>query len=133
MRPIFVDTSGWIAAIDKKDHNHAKVKNWLDQHRGHPLLTTNFVVDETFTFLRRRIGHNSTLKFGKTLLGSRLTQMIHITAQDFQSAWQIFLSYDDQDFSFTDCVSFAIMKRMKLQDALAIDKHFAIMGFTLVV
>jgi len=130
LKPVFVDTGGWIAAIDKKDRHHENVKNWLDHHRGRPLITTHFVADETFTFLRRRVGHQSAVRFGTMLLESRLTQMIHITTQDFQSAWQIFSSYDDQDFSFTDCTSFAIMTRLKLQDVLAIDKHFYVMGFT---
>ena len=45
------------------------------------------------------------------------------------AAWQIFLDYEDQDFSFTDCSSFALMRLMGIQDAFAFDAHFLAMSF----
>ena len=46
-----------------------------------------------------------------------------------ESAWQIFLDYDDQEFSFTDCTSFALMRLKNIQDAFTFDGHFQTMGF----
>lgn len=41
--------------------------------------------------------------------------------------------YDDQDFSFTDAVSFAVMSERRIVDALTLDAHFAAAGFNLVI
>ncbi|MBI5754187.1 hypothetical protein HZA40_03540 [Candidatus Peregrinibacteria bacterium] len=38
-------------------------------------------------------------------------------------------AFDDQYFSCTDCVSFMVMKDLKIKDALTTDKHFTIAGF----
>jgi len=35
----------------------------------------------------------------------------------------------DQDFSYTDAVSFVIMKKQKIKKAFSFDKHFQTMGF----
>ena len=39
--------------------------------------------------------------------------------------------YDDKDFSFTDCTSFVMMRRLKIVDAFTADHHFEQMGFRL--
>ena len=37
--------------------------------------------------------------------------------------------YSDQDFSFVDAVSFAVMKHEGIEEAFAFDRHFLTMGF----
>jgi predicted nucleic acid-binding protein len=41
----------------------------------------------------------------------------------------ILAKYVDQDFSYTDAVSFVIMKRQKIKKAFCFDKHFVTAGF----
>src|ERR1035438_10347280 len=47
----------------------------------------------------------------------------------FAAARKFMLKHLDQEFSFTDCVSFVVMKEFRLTDALATDNHFRIAGF----
>ena len=43
--------------------------------------------------------------------------------------WQVFERFNqDKQSSFTDCVSYAVMKRRGLQEAFAFDHHFDQMG-----
>ena len=49
-----------------------------------------------------------------------------------ERAWEIFKKYDDQIFSFTDCVSFAQMERLDIRTALALDDDFKIMDYRVV-
>ena len=42
---------------------------------------------------------------------------------------EILRKYSDQDFSYTDAVSFAIMRRQRIRKAFCFDKHFATAGF----
>ena len=46
-----------------------------------------------------------------------------------EKALDIFEKYGDKDFSFTDCVSFVVMREMGIQEAFAFDEHFNQMRF----
>ena len=49
--------------------------------------------------------------------------------EDEERAWEIFLKYKDKDFSYTDCTSFAVMERLKIDTAFTFDSHFQTMKF----
>lgn len=55
-----------------------------------------------------------------------------IGSQRFDRAARLFRRYEDQAFSFTDCTSFAVMRELRLTEALTKDDHFRIAGFSLV-
>jgi len=133
-RPLFVDTSGWCAIYDCADSRHPEaVELWHALAKTTGLLyTTDYVVDETITLLRVRVGHSPAVEFGKTVLSSKVIRMIPISAERWQKAWDLFVRYQDKEFSFTDCASFAVMRELKLQEAMAFDQHFTQMGFTTV-
>jgi predicted nucleic acid-binding protein len=40
------------------------------------------------------------------------------------------LKHLDQEFSFTDCASFVVMRELRLNEALATGNHFRIAGFS---
>jgi predicted nucleic acid-binding protein len=46
-----------------------------------------------------------------------------------ESAWKLWEDRPDKDWSFVDCVSFIIMDRRGLAQALATDRHFEQAGF----
>lgn len=52
-----------------------------------------------------------------------------ISQEDEEAAWQYFLKYADQAFSFTDCTSFAMMTRLGIKEAACFDSHFDTAGF----
>ncbi|MEA2033457.1 MAG: hypothetical protein U9N41_07745 [Euryarchaeota archaeon] len=62
---IFVDTGAWIAVEDVIDKNHAKALKFRDELRNEKkrLITTSYVLDETYTFLLLHIGYEKTLLF----------------------------------------------------------------------
>ncbi len=132
MERIFVDTSGWYALTDVRDPHPEPAKDWFEQNTL-PLVTTDYVLDETLTFIRMNLGHRMAVQFGERLLESALAQIVAVTYHDRQAAWQIFKKFKDQKFSFTDCTSFAVMKRLVLRQALTVDKHFRVMGFIVVI
>ena len=43
--------------------------------------------------------------------------------------WSLFKRFADKEFSFTDCTSFVLMRRLGLHEALAFDGHFTQAGF----
>jgi len=128
---VFVDTGAWYALADSDDADHMAAAAFLAANTL-PLVTTNFVFSETVTLLRYRIGYSAARSFGQKLKESKLVRVVAVTPADEERAWEIFTKYRDQDFSFVDCTSFAVMERMKLATAFAFDRHFSVMRFTVV-
>jgi uncharacterized protein len=128
LSPVFVDTSAWYALIDKADADHRGVATAAAGRHG-SLVTTNFVVDETLTLLRTRLGWRTARSFGDRVRAGYLTRLERVSPRDEEAAWDIFVRYSDHAFSFTDCTSFAVMRRLGLAAALAADADFRTFGF----
>ena len=45
---------------------------------------------------------------------------------NLEAAWRIAQAFPDQDFSFTDCTSFALMERRGIDEAFTFDAHFLV-------
>jgi len=128
---VFVDTSGWAAYFNERDANHKKaVMVWenLKKQRA-DLITSDYILDETITLLKVRGNANVAETGGRALLSSRLVRIVRISEDMFEAAFGLFNKYKNQQFSFTDCTSFEIMKRMEIQNAFTFDSDFVIMGF----
>jgi predicted nucleic acid-binding protein len=127
---VFVDTGFWYALNDRRDPAHERAVR-ASEGISLPLVTTKPVLWETLTLLRAKTGHAAAVGFGTELLRSPALEILDLSAEDERKAWRLFVRYDDQEFSFTDCLSFALMKRLGIRQALAFDKDFAWMGFRL--
>lgn len=131
MKGLFVDTAGWVACADAADPAHKKAAaardRWLRQ--GGRLVTTDYVVDETLTFLRLRLGLNAAETWWQQVEGSSLLNWELVTPARADKARGLFFRFRDKDFSFTDCTSFVVMRELKLTNALTTDRHFAQAGF----
>ena len=127
MKRIFADANGWIALNSKRDqlHNSAvKINKDLLQGR-HRYLTTNYVLDETYTGLLSKVGHFAAVDFGERIRSARTVEVIHITEDIEGEAWSLFKQYCDKLFSFTDCTSFVVMRQLNLTEAFTNDHLLA--------
>lgn len=131
MRAVFVDTAGWMACADSADPAHGRCSKARDEtlEKGQSLVTTDFVVDETLTLVRLRLGLNAAEAWWKQIDRSPRLRWERIDSDRFELARQLFFQYRDKDFSFTDCTSVVIMREMQLTQALTTDRHFRQMGF----
>jgi len=123
---IFVDTSVWYAAADSSDLSNDRAKDILAS--GEALLTTDHVLVETWTLLRYRIHRHAAERFWEGLR-SGTAAVEPVGTADLEAAWQIGLSYRDQDFSLVDRTSFAVMRRLGIERAASFDDHFAVFRF----
>ena len=124
----FVDTSFWVALQLRRDRNHPEARElWLD--RRSPLVTSSQVVGETWTFLRRRDGHGAALAFIDSLGRSARAQVQLVSERDELAAWKWLRRHDEREYSFVDATSFALMRRLRIREALAFDGDFAAAGF----
>lgn len=133
MKPweVFVDTSGFKALVDPEDEFHARaVKTWRNLAKMGVILTTsNYILDECYTLIRVRCGINVVREFRELLAASgKEIKVMRVTLADEFSAWDWFEN-DWSKLSFTDCVSFAMMKRLGLIKFFGFDAHFERAGF----
>ncbi len=124
---IFIDTSAFYALVDRTDRLHSSAVRFVETNER-LLVTSNLVVHETVTLIRMRVGHAAAVAFGRRLLREGLTPVIPITAGDELKAWILFQRYSGKRFSFVDCTSFALMKRLGIPAAFAFDEDFRQIG-----
>ena len=130
---IFVDTGAWLALSDKQDQFHGRaleVRARIEKEKIE-LITSDFIFDESLTFIRYRVSHDAAVLFGSSLFHSSIVTMVSVDRDLLLQAFALFRKYQDQDFSLTDCTSFVLMKRLKLTTCFTFDSHFSQMGFTL--
>ncbi len=133
MKSIFMDTSAFVALADRKDRNHTAAKRTLQALAKDrtPLITSTYVADEVITLARMRLGHAPAVRAGEALLRSRWCRLLDVDTGTRESAWNIFVRYDDHLFSFTDCTSFALMRALEVDEAFTFDRaDFSAAGFT---
>jgi uncharacterized protein len=129
---IFVDTSAWVAIADGQDGNH---KAALTFHRellrgAHGrLITTDFVMDETLTLVRKRCGPDLVRLLVHGLDSSKSTQQLWVSPTQFVAARNLFLTQGAHRWSLTDCTSFIVMRELGLEAAFAFDQDFEEAGF----
>jgi hypothetical protein len=130
MEHAFVDTSAWFAYANRHDPDHTRIRTALQTFQGR-LVTSNFIFDETVTLCLYRLGHQVAAAVGAVLLDATVVALLRVTPEDEQSAWALFLARPDKTYSYTDCTSFVLMRRLRLQRAIALDTDFQREGFLL--
>ena len=132
MTSFFVDTSYLIALENSVDQYHRTAsRHWseLAKLSSHSFVTSSYVFVEVVTLLNNRRLHSKAVELGKNLLTSRLFNLVHVDEELFDEAWALFQKHKDKKYSLTDCVSFQLMKRLAITEALTFDKHFVQAGF----
>jgi predicted nucleic acid-binding protein len=128
---IFVDTSGFYAMLVKTDDKHLAVAAVLAEarRRHRKFVTTEHVLDETATLVKMRGFVRLLPEFFERFHDSSAFRIEWTDPDRFFKAWKFFLKRADQEWSFTDCLSFHAMTELRLRDVLSKDAHFAHAGF----
>lgn len=129
MTGVFVDTSAWYALLDRHDPEHARVAATVQAQRGR-LISSDYILDEAVTLVRYRLGWPLAHRLGAALRSGELARLVRVLPADLDVAWRLFTERRDQRLSITDCTSFALMTRLKLDTAIALDQDFKAMGWT---
>ena len=123
---LFIDTSVWYAAADTGDSSNERAKAILSA--GESLVTTDHMLVETWLLVNHRLNRDAAEKFWEGLRGG-VALIEPVNAADLESAWAIGLDFSDQDFSIADRTSFAVMLRLGIHRAAALDDDYAVFRF----
>jgi predicted nucleic acid-binding protein len=130
--PVFIDT-GYLIAIEMvaDQHHSMAIGSWRQILRNPPqLVTTSFVLSELITFFTSRGRHAKAVDVAENLRTSSAVRLVHVDEDLFEAGFEYLKRRSDKRFSLTDCISFVLMNRLGIQQALAFDVHFEQAGFT---
>ena len=130
-REVFVDTSGFYALLVAGDDQHQRADQILRgaRQKSTGFVTSDYVLDETITLLTARKHGHLVEPFLQVTLHSSACRIEWTDPDRFTETASFLLKHQDHAWSFTDCLSFVLMKKDRLREALTKDVNFAQAGF----
>lgn len=127
-----VDTSAFLALLDADQSEHAAATSvWRSLLQDdEPLLTTSYVLAETYALVQRRLGMEAVRVFARDF--APLVEVEWIDEELHGASVAALLTANRRQLSLVDCTSFEVMRRRGLTRAFALDADFANQGFDLV-
>lgn len=129
---VFIDTGAFLARWLARDAQHRKAAAVWEKISDRRLYTSSHVLSEVFTLLARRASYDFAVARAETAYASRALEILYSTREDEMEAIRLFRKYSDQRVSFTDCVSFVLMKRWRIKTAFTFDRHFRLAGWDVI-
>lgn len=126
---IFVDSSFWIAEFLPRDRRHDEAMERSRATVSRRLVTSTFVMGETWTYLRRRADHARAMAWLDGVRDRAVVSVERVDAALEDEAWSWLRAHDERPYSFVDATSFALMRKLRLTEALAFNGDFEAAGF----
>ena len=127
----FIDTTIWVSALDRADELHEdgkSVVNGIIQDKIKDPITSDYVLDETLTILKRRGVRPlyNIVKAISNIMASPRVAVVFVDGEIFSEALTLFQKYEY--LSFTDVTTLAIMQRHRVNVIYSHDADFDIQG-----
>jgi uncharacterized protein len=123
----FVDSSFWIAQTMPRDGRYPDAERLTRQYDHSRLITSNLVLSETWTLLRRRERYERALAWHDRARADVRVKVERVDELVERGAWNWLRIHDERPYSFVDATSFALMRELRIREAL--DGDFAAAGF----
>ena len=126
---VYLDSDVIVASYDTRDILHANAVNLGNKISGKNLnivVGVNILI-EVLTMVSQRVG----MKKSKELLDYfyQDCEIVYLDSEIISKANIIFKKRTSKNISYSDCISFAIMKVMKIKKVFSFDNHFKKQGF----
>lgn len=131
MKKVFADPSGWLALVVKSDFLHEKAveiyQNLLNQNSD--FVTHDGILLEVGNSLSSVKARNTALKLKENIENSSRIELVTLSPELIESGWKLYAERLDKDWGIIDWVSFVVMQRHGITEALTADQHFEQAGF----
>lgn len=126
MATYFADTSFWIAISSRRDQYHARAITWHEvvARTGSRIVTTEAVLWEWLNALSDTSTRAIAAEGYRRAHADRCVEVVPFQPELGEAAFDLYRGHPDRDWSLTDCLSFVIMERRNLTEALTTDRHF---------
>ena len=124
---LLIDTSAIVSARNADDKNHNKALdimiNALKGEFGKSYIS-DYIFDEAVTIAYIRTGNKNFANDIGIFARTKPIIFRFIEPIDFERAWELYLQFQDKNFSFTDCTNIALMKRHGIDTLFTYDSEF---------
>jgi predicted nucleic acid-binding protein len=129
---VFGDTSALFAVLNAGDANHHRARRAFERLRvlEAPLVSTSYVLVETYALIGRRLGLDALGRFRAEF--APLIDVVWIDQKLHEAGLDLLLERRKRLLSLVDAVSFVVMRRAGIVQAFGFDPHFEQEGFSLV-
>jgi predicted nucleic acid-binding protein len=126
---IFIDTSAFFGLLDQDDANHENAREaWIGLLADENILiTTNYVLVESFALIQHRLGIAAVRAFQGDILP--VVRVEWVTDAIHGAGVSALLAASRRNLSLVDCISFETMRKTGIKTAFAFDPHFSQQGF----
>jgi predicted nucleic acid-binding protein len=128
MNRVLADTFFFLALVNPRDQAHARALAFTTAFQGQ-MITTAWVLTE---FADAMSAPANRSEFVATLKDIQANPQMRILPPDptlFDEGIQLYTNRPDKEWSLTDCISFVVMQREGITEALTGDHHFEQAGF----
>ena len=131
----FIDTSGFYSILVRRDRMHGRTAAFMAQAARDRMrfVTTDYVLDESVTLLKARGYGRLVAPLFESIDASAAIRIEWTTPERFRETRAFCLRHSDKAWSFTDCLSFVVMRARDLPAALTSDIHFEQAGFRILL
>lgn len=130
---VFIDTSAFIALLIAQDDDHQIVTETLSSlvTKRATLYTSEYVLDELYTRINYDLGTlalSKALKYIQQAGKDGSLNILEVAGGVLERAPKMMLKYSALKLSCTDCVSFLLVRELKLHCILTLDSDFVKLG-----
>lgn len=125
---IFVDTSFVIALINEKDQYHDQAEALSYKFENSALITTDAVLLEIGNALAKDFREEAA-KVIRVLRTARKVEVRGVDGKLFEDGLAAYEKYADKTWGLVDCISFVLMRKEGIREALTFDGDFEQAGF----
>ena len=123
---IFVDTSAWLFLFDQRRGGpESPLAREFYKRNNQPFAVHDLIIEETHKWLMHHaFPKEKALQILMGFIDQNFAEIIPIENIDRMTAGHLSKKYLDQNLSYTDAMTVAIMKRLKMTEIFSFDSHF---------
>jgi predicted nucleic acid-binding protein len=129
---LLIDTSALLAMAFPDDQHYQPAVEFLRRHPGVRLVVTELIVAELATRVNAKAGAERAVAAARSLIDSRRYELVFVDADLMRAALDRMARFRDKRLTLTDCASFELMERLRLEAAFTFDQEFRDCGHRMV-
>jgi len=121
-----------VAFLSRRDQFHAEAHRLMDTLQAR-MVTTDWVLVEIANFMAKTPLRNRAADLIRRLQAHTRSDIVPASAAAIEEGLRLYEQHHDKQWSLTDCISFQVMRREGIQQALTADHHFEQAGFEILL
>jgi predicted nucleic acid-binding protein len=128
MKTLFADSFFYFAFLNSDDAAHEQAEAFFEEFDGR-MVTTAWVLTELADGMADPLDRLTFVRFHQVLSHDPDVTIVPPDPAIFDAGLALYADRPDKEWSLTDCISFVVMQRHGLTDALTGDHHFEQAGY----